>query len=635
MPPKKRHDSSVNTLAKKQKTQPSPEDFTNFYKTTLDIVYSLRDENNERALTSAFQKLPSKKQYPDYYEIISYPITITDIQKNLAKGKYSSDSTEEYLQDFKQLFDNANLYNDPDSWIVHDAKQIYEFVQEQVMQFNGNENAVVKGEDSKVEEITFDQLPKLTTDILNDVIEHEFPETGPLSGPFIEDIDRKEYPDYFKVIAHPTSFNKVLSSIKKNKLFSNSVSLSENLEAFHKQTSLIFENARIYNEPESLIYQDSNLLQKYFDLKYNELKSKVDKQTSHSKITLKLKPPVKKEPTQKVKINLKLKPTESSEQNDVGNLDQQEQQEQVKRSRTRKRKAESPVKDEPQVDQDQTDDEIEPNKDITEPDLAKDNTSTEGVRAAGSAQLPSEELDQSESAETQIAKTSTTLNRSNVLGKATNPLSPEEVFIQEISLSSSISNISQVIQDAQIQAQISQLSYPQQIKRSLFPSHYLSTVSSIFEYKFKSNGYSAQSYSISLPPDSNSFITLKISLHSLIYELKRHDLVEGQTFLNLASDDEFQFKLLVNDDEVSSGGDVFELEESLAVQYDLKLSHGLNVLEFEMKIAPNLNKQIKKVNPEIEDVKDSGVRHTRHQLQQQKMSWEIEKFSLFIISNSP
>lgn len=603
MAPKKRHDSTQGTPAKKQKVV-SPDDYLTFYKTTIDVVFSLRDENDERDLVSAFQKLPSKKLYPDYYDIVKNPITVTDIQKKVAKGKYSTDDTEEFLQDFQLLFDNANSYNDPDSWIVADAKQIYEFVVEQINQFASKTGS---------EAVTFETLPELTTEILQEVIENEFPEIGVVSGPFMEVVDRKDYPDYFKVIANPTSFNRVLGDIKKKKLFDSSLSLSENLNNFYEQTSLIFKNAQIYNDPLSLIHQDANALKELFEEKYNELKAKVESQEQkggHTKLTLKLKAPANKEPLPKVKISLKPKETEP---------------EHVPKKRGRKKKIETIVKEE-EPEEEASDEELEAaNADI----FQGDNSSAASTPGPGS---PKPEADVKEE---QIARKNPTLVQRNEMGKTKNLLPINEVFIQDILVSSPASNITQVIQQLQSKSLGNIHPYAYILKQAIVPSLPASTAFSLFEYKLTCNGYSSQSYSLSLPPDTNSFITIKIGLHPIIHELKNHELIAGQAFNDLSESEDFQFKLLVNDDEVTNGGEVFETDskDALVVQYDVKLSHGLNVLAFEMKIAPSLSKRIRK-GIDLENEETSG-RHTRHQIQQLKLNWEVEKFNLYITSNGP
>lgn len=598
MAPKKRHDTHHGAASKRQKVA-TPVDYATFYQSTIDAIADLRDESSGRDLTEAFQKLPPKKLYPDYYTIVKNPISIAEILKKASKGVYESDDPQEFVQDFQLLLDNARTYNDPDSWIVGDARQIYDFVVEQVDHYSEKSN----------EGVTFESLPHLTSEILQDVIDHEFPEIGVISGPFLDVVDRKEYPDYFKVITHPTSFNKILGDIKKNKLFDPSLSLSENLQLFYDQTSLIFKNAQTYNDPLSLIHQDANSLKDLFERKYNELKAKVDSEehkNGHTKLTLKLKPPTKKEPLPKVKISLKAKEPE---------------QEQVPKKRGRKKKSETIVKEE------------EPIVDNSEDEMEDSNVGDDSLVSPDANDTTGPESPKQEVKQEPLSQRNLPLTQRNEMGKTKKVLPTNEVFIQDILISSPITNVSQVLQQSQSKTLGSIHHYAYNLKQALIPSLPASTAFSLFESKIACNGYSSQSYSLSLPPDTNSFVTVKIGLHPIIHELKNHELVAGQAFYSLSESEDFQFKLLVNDDEVTNGGEVFEADskDSLIVQYDVKLSHGLNVLAFEMKIAPSLSKLIRK-GIDFESEETSG-RHTRHQIQQLKLNWEIERFNLFVISN--
>jgi hypothetical protein len=50
-------------------------------------------------------KLPSKKQWPDYYVFTKHPISLDDVQTNLIASRYSS--LEEVKDDIDLCFRNA------------------------------------------------------------------------------------------------------------------------------------------------------------------------------------------------------------------------------------------------------------------------------------------------------------------------------------------------------------------------------------------------------------------------------------------------------------------------------------------------------------------------------------------------
>lgn len=598
MATKKKAAASPN--AKRTKSvHPSAEEFKDFYKNTLDAVYTLQDENDERPLLGAFQKLPSKKEYPDYYQIIPKPYSLSDIQKKVLKAKYSDSDASEFLLDFKLIHDNANIYNDPESWIVLDARKILDFVSDQVHQFAGDAKPPSSSSGSP-DDLTVEKLPALASAILTELMNHLFPETGVISAPFVEDVDRDEYPDYFKIITHPTSFNNVLNEIKKNKMFSKDMSITDNLAAFYRATALIFENAQIYNDPSSLLHQDAQTLLEFFNDKFEVLKAQAEAQEPKAtKLKLKLKAPAPAEP--KVKINFKLK---------------QENPGAPPKKRGRKKKVE--VKPEDLEDED---------------DFNQDDSRIENEPEPAKPEPPSKPKEEFDAAVSEAANS--IVRDSSAYGK-TAVYPTGDTFIEELVITSSKSNLAQVTLKEQTQAK-QPLSRPQITKSALFPGHGLSTVATYFDYKFKPSGYSIQSYAITLPPESPSLVTLKVSLHSLIHEIKRYALSNGHGNLDLSSDDEFQIKLNFNGDDVHSA-DVSEEKRggnhSLALLYDLRLTYGLNVVTFEIKIAPNLNKKLKKGIPEPETTEPEG-RHTRNQLQQLKMNWEVEKFSVYIVSTGP
>jgi hypothetical protein len=67
-------------------------------------------------------RLPSKRQYPDYYDVIKQPIALEDIKTRLDGHKYTS--LEDVRTDFELCFKNARRYNVRESQIWRDAKTL-------------------------------------------------------------------------------------------------------------------------------------------------------------------------------------------------------------------------------------------------------------------------------------------------------------------------------------------------------------------------------------------------------------------------------------------------------------------------------------------------------------------------------
>ncbi|PRP74645.1 putative global transcription activator SNF2L2-like [Planoprotostelium fungivorum] len=63
--------------------------------------------------SSIFMKLPSKRDYKDYYQVISHPMSMKKIQENIKNYR----SPAEFRRDFETLFNNAKKYNQQGSQV--------------------------------------------------------------------------------------------------------------------------------------------------------------------------------------------------------------------------------------------------------------------------------------------------------------------------------------------------------------------------------------------------------------------------------------------------------------------------------------------------------------------------------------
>lgn len=83
-------------------------------RTMYDTIKDYHDAKG-RQLSSIFMKLPSVKEYPDYYEVIKSPIHMEKIASILKNNGY--DTLDDLVSDLLLMFDNACKYNEPDSQI--------------------------------------------------------------------------------------------------------------------------------------------------------------------------------------------------------------------------------------------------------------------------------------------------------------------------------------------------------------------------------------------------------------------------------------------------------------------------------------------------------------------------------------
>merc|ERR1712066_379254 len=84
----------------------------------LEIVIQYEDQDG-RVLSDPFMKLPTRKELPDYYEVIRKPVDITKIMAKIDDGKY--DDMDMMGRDFDLLCLNTQKYNEDGSLIHEDS----------------------------------------------------------------------------------------------------------------------------------------------------------------------------------------------------------------------------------------------------------------------------------------------------------------------------------------------------------------------------------------------------------------------------------------------------------------------------------------------------------------------------------
>lgn len=76
-----------------------------------------------REQCSIFLTLPSKKKFPDYYIVITRPMSFQCIQERLKKNSSDGGYTHstELIEAYRLIFENAKTYNEPGSIVYEDA----------------------------------------------------------------------------------------------------------------------------------------------------------------------------------------------------------------------------------------------------------------------------------------------------------------------------------------------------------------------------------------------------------------------------------------------------------------------------------------------------------------------------------
>jgi SWI/SNF-related matrix-associated actin-dependent regulator of chromatin subfamily A protein 2/4 len=87
-------------------------------KKLIDAVVGYEDSDG-RILSEPFYKLPSRKELPDYYEVIRKPVDIAKIQKRIDEEYYEDMDALE--KDFALMCKNTQQYNEDGSLIFEDS----------------------------------------------------------------------------------------------------------------------------------------------------------------------------------------------------------------------------------------------------------------------------------------------------------------------------------------------------------------------------------------------------------------------------------------------------------------------------------------------------------------------------------
>ncbi|KAI4816217.1 probable global transcription activator SNF2L2 isoform X1 [Pseudochaenichthys georgianus] len=123
-----------------EKLPPNPAELTRTLSTLVDIVINYKDGLG-RQISKGFVQLPSKKEVPEYYELIRKPVDFRRIRERVRNHKYRS--VVDLEKDVFLLCHNAQTYNLEGSQIYEDSivvKSVFESARQRI----------VTGEEQKV-----------------------------------------------------------------------------------------------------------------------------------------------------------------------------------------------------------------------------------------------------------------------------------------------------------------------------------------------------------------------------------------------------------------------------------------------------------------------------------------------------
>ncbi|XP_061084008.1 transcription activator BRG1 isoform X1 [Conger conger] len=136
-----------------EKLSPNPPNLTKKMRKIVDAVIKYKDTSNGRQLSEVFIQLPSRKELPEYYELIRKPVDFRKIKERIRSHRYRSLSDLE--KDVMLLCQNAQTFNLEGSLIYEDSivlQSVFTSVRQKIEKEEDSE-----GDDSEEEEDEADE----------------------------------------------------------------------------------------------------------------------------------------------------------------------------------------------------------------------------------------------------------------------------------------------------------------------------------------------------------------------------------------------------------------------------------------------------------------------------------------------
>ncbi|XP_071960980.1 protein polybromo-1-like isoform X2 [Antedon mediterranea] len=220
-----------------------------------DKLAKYQDETGRYPIELFLEK-PSKKLYPDYYQVITEPIDLTTIRNDIEAESYPNE--EAVMGSFQLMFNNARLYNEEGSLVYQDANLLESILKKNYRELGPLPGKPKYGSPKKASLANLPKGPAPLSQKLSSLyaVIRDYRDTAQreLAVPFIRLPSKNEYPEYYQVIKKPIDMQRIQQRMNGKQY--------ETIDDMVNDFLLLFDNACKFNEPDSWIYKDALTLQR-------------------------------------------------------------------------------------------------------------------------------------------------------------------------------------------------------------------------------------------------------------------------------------------------------------------------------------------------------------------------------------